>query len=75
MNIGELFLPANLEDSADGTDADWNAKALLALAEQLTVRSDFYYPLLEAAQELRHQRAALNSRDPVYSHSQDRPAP
>lgn len=57
--VPEPFLPAFLEDIADSTDADWNAKALEELASQLGVMNDYYYPLIGAAQEIRHQRAAL----------------
>lgn len=50
------FLPAHLEDSADGKGDDWNAQALESLAKQLTVANDFYYPLIGAAEELRSLR-------------------
>ena len=62
--VPEPFLPDSLGDT-DGTDPDWNAKALEELANQLGVMNDYYYPLIGSAQELRHQRAALNSGDPV----------
>lgn len=67
--VPEPFLPAYLEDMADGTDTDWNAKALEELAAQLGVMNDYYYPLIGSAQELRHQRAAINSKDQVLTHA------
>jgi hypothetical protein len=54
--IAEPMLPAKLKDSAGSGDRDWNAKALEALANQLTEANDFYHPLIAAAQELRDQR-------------------
>jgi hypothetical protein len=60
--IPEPMLPAQLKDGASGSDRDWDAKVLEALATQLTAANDFYYPLIKAAQELRdlrNVRAAL----------------
>src|SRR5260370_26428658 len=60
--ILEPILPAHLKSSARDVDPEWSAKALEALAKQLTEASDFYLPLFDAAQELRdlrNVRAAL----------------
>jgi hypothetical protein len=51
--IPEPVMPAHLEGSIGGGERDWNARALEALAQQLTAANDFYHPLLAAAQELR----------------------
>ena len=62
--ILEPILPAHLKDSAPD-DPDWDAKALEALAKQLTETNDFYHPLLDAARELRDlrtHRAATNGQ-------------
>jgi hypothetical protein len=50
-------LPAHLKDSAPDVDPDWNAKALEALAKQLTETNEFYHPLFDAARELRDLRS------------------
>jgi hypothetical protein len=55
--IAEPVLPADLKGSASGEDRDWNARALEALAKQLTAANDFYNPLIAAAQELRDLRS------------------
>jgi hypothetical protein len=55
--IVEPTLPVHLKAIARDVDPDWNAKALEALANQLTEASDFYYPLFDAAQELRDLRS------------------
>ena len=47
------MLPVDLKDSASHDGRDWNAKALEALAKQLSASNDFYHPLLAVAQELR----------------------
>ncbi len=50
MQIAEPRLPDDLEGNADdGDDRCWHADALRALAEQLSVTNDFYFPLLSAA--------------------------
>jgi hypothetical protein len=54
--IPEPILPIHLKESAGCGDSDWNAKALEALATQLTVTNDFHDPLIAAAQELRDLR-------------------
>ena len=59
--ILEPSLPAHLKESAPDVDPDWNAKALEALAKQLTETNDFYYPLLDAARELRDLRSVRAS--------------
>jgi hypothetical protein len=59
--ILEPILPAHLKDSAPTVDPDWNAKALEALAEQLTETNDFYHPLFDAARELRDLRSVRTS--------------
>ena len=43
--ILEPSLPTHLRQSAPDVDPDWSAKALEALAKQLTETNDFYYPL------------------------------
>jgi len=58
--IPEPTLPAHLKDSVAG-DADWSAKVLEALAEQLSPANDFYNPLMSAAQELRDLRIVRGS--------------
>jgi hypothetical protein len=58
--ILEPILPAHLKDSAPD-DPDWDAKALEALAKQLTETNDFYHPLLDAARELRDLRSVRAS--------------
>src|SRR5215471_9002809 len=55
--IPEPTLPIHLKESAGCGDRDWNAKALEALATQLTVTNDFHDPLIAAAQELRDLRS------------------
>jgi hypothetical protein len=55
--IAEPTLPTYLKETANSEDRDWDAKALEALANQLTVTNDFYHPLLAAAQELRDLRS------------------
>jgi hypothetical protein len=55
--IPEPTLPTDLKEAAHSADCDWNAKALEALANQLTPANDFYHPLLAAAQELRDLRS------------------
>jgi len=55
--IPEPILPIHLKESAGCGDRDWNAKALEALATQLTVTNDFHDPLIAAAQELRDLRS------------------
>jgi hypothetical protein len=59
--ILEPGLPAHLKESAPDVDPDWNAKALEALAKQLTETNDFYHPLLDAARELRDLRSVRAS--------------
>ena len=76
--IVEPGLPAHLKESAPDVDPDWNAKALEALAKQLSETNDFYYPLLDAARELRDlrtHRAATNGQSlyKIYSSCEFRP--
>src|SRR5437016_1426770 len=59
--ILEPTLPAHLKGSAPAVDPDWNAKALEALAKQLTETNDFYHPLFDAARELRDLRSVRTS--------------
>lgn len=55
--IPDPVLPIHLKESAGCGDRDWTAKALEALATQLTVANDFHDPLIAAAQELRDLRS------------------
>src|SRR6185503_21285470 len=57
--IAEPMLTTDLEDTANDPNADWSARMLETLASQLGVENDYYYPLKDAASELRHNRAAL----------------
>jgi hypothetical protein len=59
--IVEPSLPAHLKESAPDVDPDWSAKALEALAKQLTETNDFYHPLFDAARELRDLRSVRAS--------------
>lgn len=61
--VPEPFLPEHFIETED--DPDWHAKVLEELAAQLGVGNDYYFPLIGSVQELRHQRAALNSGDPI----------
>ncbi len=64
----EPTLPAHLKDSAPAIDPDWNAKALEALAKQLTETNDFYHPL----STLRENCATFGASEPHSSSCSER---
>ena len=51
--IPEPVLPIDLKEPPSCRDRNWNAKALEALAAQLTITNDFHDPLIASAQDLR----------------------
>lgn len=63
--IDEPMLTVDLENGDDPAPPDWHPRALRELARQLTVRNDYFYPLLGAAQMLEERVAPPPAAGPA----------